>query len=155
MRVDVYKMRWTMVSSKKRRTLCIGKDCGAAKRAGELRHVSTLQEWNKMVEGMWDGSVPRQFLSETRDNMWGDFLWAHDPMQPLNKKAMLNACFASGLVLARYVALERMNPSKTMAAHFGARSRLVLFDSPIRLFTLRQLRVRINDNVQWCIHHCH
>lgn len=102
-----------------------------------------------MVEGMWDGSVPRQFLSETRDNMWSDFLWAHDPMQPLNKQAMLNACFASGLVLARYVALEQMNPFKTMAAHFGARSRLVLFDSPIRLFTLRQLRDTM-QNIQIC-----
>ena len=91
-----------MPASKKRRTLSIGKDCGAAKREGDVHNVPPLREWNKMVEGMWDGSVPRQFLSsETRDNMWSDFLWAHDPMQPLNKQAMLNACFASGLVLAR------------------------------------------------------
>ena len=130
-------------------------DIGRALDSHGIRvHSSTtnsLSEWNRVVSAAWENTqTPPNDLPT--DDMWHAYLWGHPPAADLNNKALLNACHASGLVLARYLALENQGKdvfTDTMSSLCGEYARLTLFDNPVSEYSLKQLRDTV-QNLQIC-----
>jgi hypothetical protein len=107
-----------------------------------------LQPLDKRIEDVYKcylggGELPAPFLPE---NMWNEWLWGFDPSEACNIDCLMNRSHLLGLLLARYRAIYQPRyaaSDSTIEVILGSRSStacLCLFDTPIRNYSLRQLR---------------